>query len=98
MSFLDKVNAGAERTAMEAEKAFDKGKAKAAELRLKRRMDAAAKKLGYLVFDEHRDRPTDDKARRGLLDDLAGLEEDMATLRAETAAKVAARAGKAPGA
>ena len=96
MSFLDKVNAGAKRTAVEAEKAFDKGKAKAAELRLKRRMDAAAKKLGYLVFDEHRGRSVDDKARQGLLDDLGGLEEDMATLRAETAAKAAARAGKAP--
>jgi hypothetical protein len=98
MSFLDKVNAGAKRTAVEAEKAFDKGKAKAAELRLERRMDAAAKKLGYLVFDEHRGRPTDDKARQRLFDDLAGREEDMAKLRAETAAKVAARAGKAPGA
>jgi hypothetical protein len=96
MSLLDKVNAGAKRTAVEAEKTFDKGKAKAAELRLERRMDAAAKKLGYLVFDEHRGRPTGDKAREGLLDDLAGFEEDMATLRAETAAKAAARAGKAP--
>ena len=95
MSLLDKVNAGAERAAVEAGKAFDKGKAKATELQLKRRMDAAAKKLGYLVFDEHRGRPTGDKARQGLLDDLAALEEDMATLRAETAAKIAARAGKA---
>ena len=86
MSFLDKVNAGAERTAMEAEKAFDKGKAKAAELQLERHMDEAAKKLGYLDLDEHRGRPTDDKVRKQLLDDLAGLEEDMAKLRAETAA------------
>jgi hypothetical protein len=96
MSLLDKVNAAAERAAVEAGKAFDKGKAQAPELRLKRRMNAAAKKLGYLVFDEHRGRPTDDEARQRLLDDLAGLEEDMATLRAETAAKVAARAEKAP--
>ena len=95
MGLLDKMNAGAKRTAEEAGKTFDKGKAKAAEMQLERRMDAAAKKLGYLMFDEHRGRPTDDKARRGLLDDLAGLEENMATLRAETAAKIAARAGKA---
>ena len=96
MGLLDKVNAGAERAATEAGKAFDKGKGKSAELQLKRRMNAAAKKLGYLVFDEHRGRPTDDEARQRLLDDLAGLEEDLATLRAETAAKVAARAEKAP--
>ena len=98
MGLLDKLNAGAERAATEAGKAFDKGKGKSAELQLERRMDGAAKKLGYLVFDEHRGRPTDDKAGQGLFDDLAGREEDMAKLRAETAAKVAARAGKAPGA
>ena len=96
MGLLDKVNAGAERAAMEAGKALDKGKGKAAELQLERRMDAAAKKLGYLVFDEHRGRSTDDQARHPLLDDLAGLEEEMAKLRAETAAKVAARVEKPP--
>ena len=96
MGLLDKVNAGAERAATEAGKAFDKGRGKSAELQLERRMDGAAKKLGYLVFDEHRGRPTDDKARQQLLDDLAGLEEQMAKVRAETAAKVAARAEKAP--
>jgi hypothetical protein len=96
MGLLDKVNAGTKRAAVEAGKAFEKGKGKAAELQLERRRDAAAKKLGYLVFDEYRSRPVDDQARQGLLDDLAGLEEDMAKLRAETAAKVAARVGKAP--
>ena len=96
MGLLDKLNAGAERAAMEAGKAFDKGKGKTAELQLERRMDAAAKKLGYLVFDEHRGRSTDDKARQPLLDDLAGLEEELAKLRADTAAKAAAPAGEAP--
>ena len=96
MGLLDKLNAGAERAAMETGKAFDKGKGKAAELQLERRMDAAAKKLGYLVFDEHRGRSTDDQARQQLLDDLAGLEEDLAKLRAETVAKVAARVEKPP--
>ncbi len=96
MGLLDKMSAGAERAAMEAGKALDKGKGKAAELQLERRMDAAAQKLGYLVFDEHRGRPTDDEARQRLLDDLTGLEEEMAKLRAETAAKVATRTEKPP--
>jgi hypothetical protein len=92
MGLFDKVNAGAERAAMEAWKAFDKGKAKAAELQLEMRMDSAAKKLGYLVFDESRGRETDEKARQRLLDRLVELDEEMAKLRAETAAKAAARA------
>jgi hypothetical protein len=96
MGLLDKVNAGAERAAMEAWKAFDKGKAKAAELQLEMRMDSAAKKLGYLVFDEHRGRSVDDRARDRLLDSLVSLDDDMAKLRAETASKVAARTGSAP--
>ncbi|HEY5528938.1 MAG TPA: hypothetical protein VIL51_05735 [Thermoleophilia bacterium] len=91
MGLLDKVNAGAERAAMEAWKAFDKGKAKASELQLEMRMDAAAKKLGYLVLDEHRGRATEEKLRQKFLDDLTRLEDEMAKLRAETAAKVAAR-------
>ena len=91
MGLLDRVNAGAERAAMEAWKAFDKGKAKAAELQLEMRMDAAAKRLGYLVLDEHRGRLTDGQARQRMLDDLARLEDEMAKLRAETAARVAAR-------
>ncbi len=96
MGLLDKVNAGAERAAMEAWKAFDKGKAKASELQLEMRMDSAAKKLGYLVFDEHRGRVVDDRTRERLLDSLVSLDDEMAKLRAETAAKVAARTGSAP--
>ena len=96
MGFLDKLSAGAKRAATEAGKALGKGKAKAAELQLQRRMDEVAKKLGYLDLDVHRGRPTDDKVREQLLDDLAGLEEKLANLRAETAAKAAAPEGKAP--
>lgn len=66
---------------------------KVTELQLERRMDAAAKKLGYVVFDEHRGRPTHDETREHLLDHLAAVEEKMGKLRAETAAKVPGRAG-----
>jgi len=96
MGFLDKLSAGAERAATEAGKALDKGKAKAAELQLERHMDEAAKKLGYLDLDAYRARPVDEPARQQLLGDLAGLEDELANLRAETAAKAAAPEGKAP--
>ena len=91
MGLAEKVNAGAKRVATEAGKALDKGKGKSTELQLERRMDGSAKKLGYLVFDAHRGRPVDDQARQQLLDDLVGLEEQREKVRAETAAKVAAR-------
>jgi hypothetical protein len=80
---------------MEAWKAFDKGKAKAAELQLEMRMDAAAKRLGYLVLDEYRGRLTDAQARQRMLDDLARLDDEMAKLRAETAARAASRGSSA---
>jgi hypothetical protein len=98
MGLADKVNAGAKRAATEAGKALDKGKGKGTELQLERRMDGAAKKLGYLVFDAHRGRPIDDQARQQLLDDLGDLEEQREKVRAETMAKVAARTEKAPSA
>lgn len=97
MGLLDRVNAGAERAAMEAWKAFDKGKAKAAELQLEMRMDAAAKRLGYLVFDEHRGRLTDGQARQRMLDDLVRLDDEMAKLRADSTARAASRGGSATG-
>ena len=96
MGLADKVKAGAKRAATEVGKALDKGKGKSTELQLERRMDGAAKKLGYLVFDAHRGRPIDDEARQQLLDDLGDLEEQREKVRAETAAKVAARTEKAP--
>lgn len=87
MGIMDKLTAGAERAATEAGKALDKGKAKAAELQLKGRMDDAAKKLGYMALDEHRGRALDAGARAQLLEDLARLEDDLAKLREEMAAK-----------
>lgn len=91
MGILDKLSAGAERAATEAGKALDEGKAKAAELQLKSKMDDAAKKLGYLDFDAYRGRPADESARQQLREELAHLEEELTKLRAEMEAKAAAQ-------
>jgi hypothetical protein len=94
MSLLDKLSAGAERAAKEAEKAFDKGKAKVGELQVEMQLDSAAKKLGYLVFDFYRGREVDQSKRQSLLDEMSRLEDQLMQARAEAAAK--AKAGSQP--
>ena len=96
MSFMDKVTAGAERAVKEAEKAFDKSRAKVGELQVEMQMDSQAKKLGYLVFDFYRGREVDQDLRQHYLDELSRLEDELIEVRAEAAArKQAAAAGAA---
>ncbi|MGI5940432.1 MAG: hypothetical protein ACOX8V_07110 [Thermoleophilia bacterium] len=87
MSLKDKLAAGAERAAKEAERALDKGKAKVGELQIEMQMDGQAKKLGYLVFDFYRGREIDQAERQGYLDELSRLEDKLNEIRAEAAAK-----------
>jgi len=94
MSLLDKLSAGAERAAKEAEKAFDKGKAKVGELQVEMQLDSAAKKLGYIVFDFYRGREVDQSKRQDLLDEMSRLEDQLMQARAEAAEK--AKAGAQP--
>jgi hypothetical protein len=93
MSLFDKLSAGAERAAKEAEKALDKGKAKVGEIQIEMQMDGKAKKLGYLVFDFYRGRSVDQDERQGLLDELSRLEDQLIQARAEAAAKTQAATG-----
>jgi len=92
MGLFGKLSAGAEKAAKEAEKAFEKGKAKVGELQVEMQMDGTAKKLGYLEFDGYRGRPVDPAYRQKLLDDLVRMEDDIARARAEAAAKREAEA------
>lgn len=94
MGLIDKLSAGAERAAKEAEKAFDKGKAKVGELQLEMQMDSQAKKLGYLVFDFYRGRDVDQAERQKYLDELSRLEDQLNQARAEAAAKAEAAAAQ----
>jgi hypothetical protein len=100
MGLMDKVTAGLERAAQEADKAFDKGKNKVGELQVEMQMDGLAKKLGYIVFDFYRGRQVDQALRQKYLDDLARLEDQLLKAKAEAAAKreaeAAARAAQNP--
>jgi hypothetical protein len=85
MDLKEKLVAGLEKAAEEAEKAFDKGKTKVTELQLELQMDSLAKKLGYIVFDFYRGRPIDQAVRQQLLDELSRLEERLASVKAGAA-------------
>lgn len=78
MGILDRLSEGAEKVAKQAEKALEQGKTKVEELQLERQMDGVAKKLGYLEFDASRGRDVDAAVRQSYLDELAGLEEQVA--------------------
>ena len=97
MGIMDKLTAGAERAAKEAEKAFEKGKTKVGELQIEMQMDGLAKKLGYLVFDFYRGREVDQAVRQRILDDLSRLEDQLLQARAEAAARAQGAARGAGG-
>lgn len=80
MGILDRLSEGAEKVAKQAEKALEQGKTKVEELQFERQMDGLAKKLGYLELDAFRGRAVDAAARQSYLDELAGLEDQIAAL------------------
>lgn len=87
MGLMEKMTAGLQKAAQEADKAFDKGKTKVGELQIEMQMDGLAKKLGYVVFDFYRGREIDQALRQKYLDDMAALEDRLLQVRAEVAAK-----------
>jgi hypothetical protein len=95
MGLMDKLTAGAERAAREAEKAFDKGKSKVGELQIEMQLDSSAKKLGYIVFDFYRGRQVDQAQRQKLLDEMSRLEDQLIKARSEAATKTQADTGAA---
>ena len=82
-NIVDKIITG-------AEKALDKGKAKVGELQIEMKMDGLAKKVGYLILDEHRERSVDQDEKQRLLSELVGLEDQLIQARAEAAEKAQA--------
>ena len=92
MGIMDRVGAGLEQAVWETERAFDRGKTKAAELQTEMQMDGLAKKLGYLVFDFYRGRTVDQTERQRVLDEMSALEDKLFRVRAEGKAKAEADA------
>jgi hypothetical protein len=91
MGFMDKVKAAAQDVATEAKKATAQGKTRLDELQTKKKMDDAAKALGYLIHAERtKGTPAGPEADR--------LSAEITQLEAELAAQHAAEgpAGPAP--
>lgn len=82
MGFLDRLSEGAEKVAKQAEKAIEQGKTKVEELQLERQMDGLAKKIGFMEFDASRGRYVDSAIRQSYLDEMLGLEEQIAQAKA----------------
>ena len=52
MGFMDKIKEASQNVAAEAKKATAQGKEKLEDMQAKKKMDEAAKKIGYLVYRE----------------------------------------------
>ena len=90
MGFQEKLSEGAEKVAKGAEKAFDQVKTKIEELQLERQMDGLARKLGYIEYDGFKGRSVDAAVRQSYLDEMSGLEDQIAQLKVEAEAAEAA--------
>ncbi|HEU4480313.1 MAG TPA: hypothetical protein VFS18_00385 [Actinomycetota bacterium] len=77
MGFMDKMKAAAQDVATEAKKATAQGKDKLEEVQTRKKMDEAAKKLGYLI---HRERtgatPAGAEADR-LIAEISGYQTEL---------------------
>jgi hypothetical protein len=52
MGFMDKIKEASQNVAAEAKKATAQGKEKLGDMQAKKKMDEAAKKIGYLIYRE----------------------------------------------
>jgi hypothetical protein len=52
MGFMDKIKEASQNVAAEAKKATAQGKEKLEDMQAKKKMDAAAQKIGYLIYRE----------------------------------------------
>ena len=76
MGFMDKIKEASQNVAAEAKKATAQGKEKVGEFQTRKKMDEAAKKLGYLI---HRERTENVPAGA----DADALIAELTTLQAE---------------
>lgn len=78
MGFMDKVKAAAQDVATEAKKATAQGKEKIGELQTRKKMDEAAKKLGYLVHRERTENVPAGTEADQLIAEITTLQEELA--------------------
>lgn len=78
MGFMDKVKQAAQDVTAEAKKATAQGKEKLGEVQTKRKMDDAAKRLGYLVYAEKTAGETKAAEIEVVVAEITALEAELA--------------------
>jgi len=96
MGFMDKFKNAAQEVAVEAKKVTAQAQGKVEETQLKRKMDAAAKELGYLIHQERVKGVAAGPEADRLIASITSLEAEMARAAAETRAKQDAAHAQAP--
>jgi hypothetical protein len=86
MSLMDRVAAGLETLGKKANQALDEGKLRMDLLRTRRRLDQAARALGYLTYRQGRGEPAPQAEVEALTRRMAEAEEEAARIEAEIAA------------
>jgi hypothetical protein len=86
MSLMDRFAAGLETLGRKANLALDEGKLRMELLRTRRRLDHAARALGYITYRQGRGEPAPPAEVESLTRRMAEAEEEAARLEAELAA------------
>jgi septal ring factor EnvC (AmiA/AmiB activator) len=97
MDFMDKVKAAAQDAVSEVRKATEKAQTKVEEIQARRRMDDAARQLGYLIYKERTQGLTQGQEADRLINEMAALDAEIAEHEAASAARAAREATSAAG-
>jgi hypothetical protein len=97
MSIMDRFAAGLESLGRKANQALDEGKLRMELLRTRRRLDHAARALGYITYRQGRGEPAPQAEVDSLTRRMAEAEAEAARLEAEIAGLKAPAAPPPPG-
>jgi hypothetical protein len=89
MGFMDKIKDVSQNVAAEAKKATAQGKEKLGDMQAKKKMDEAAKKIGYLVYRERTEGTPSGSELDTLVAEMKTLQEQIDTDTAAAAASTA---------
>jgi hypothetical protein len=98
MNLMDRVAAGLETLGKRANQALDEGKLRVELLRARRRMDRAARDLGYVTYRQAKGQSAPDGEVESLTRRIAEAEAEVARIQAAIDKLSADRRGAAPGA
>jgi hypothetical protein len=96
MSLMDRVAAGLETLGRKANQALDEGKLRMELIRARRRMDAAARDLGYVTYRQAKGSPPPEGEIEALTRRIAEGEAEAARLQGEIDKLKSARGGPVP--